>query len=75
MCWFNRSAVITSRMPQTAVNALRPIFCVVFGDGDEWLIEAEWPDGSLEHICAFKAHFEAVNWITTHSEAWLQKRV
>jgi hypothetical protein len=47
----------------------------VFGDGDEWLIEAEWPDGSLEHICAFKAHFEAVNWITTHSEAWLQKRV
>jgi hypothetical protein len=48
-------------MRQIAVNALRPIFCVVLGDGDEWLIEAEWPDGSLEHICAFRAHFEAVN--------------
>jgi hypothetical protein len=34
--------------------AQRPVFCVVLGEGDQWLIEAEWPDGSVEHVCAFK---------------------
>jgi hypothetical protein len=62
-------------MPQTALIAQRPIFCVVLGDGDEWLIEAEWPDGTIAHICAFKAHSEAVNWVRARSEAWLQERV
>lgn len=55
--------------------AQRPLFHVVLGDGDQWLIEAEWPDGSIEPVQAFKAHSEAANWVKTHSETWLQERV
>ena len=62
-------------MPQNAMIAQRPIFCVVLGDGGEWLIEVEWPDGSIENVCPFKAHTEGVNWVRMHSEAWLQERV
>jgi hypothetical protein len=47
----------------------RPIFFVALGDGDEWLIEAEWPDGSIEDICAFRAYSEAVNQVRTASRA------
>lgn len=55
--------------------AQKPLFYVVLRDGDQWLIEVEWPDGSIEHVQAFKAHSEAVNWVKTHSETWLQERV
>jgi hypothetical protein len=55
--------------------AQRPLFCVVLRDGGEWLIEAEWPDGSIEHVCTFKAHSDAANWLRTHSETWLQERM
>jgi hypothetical protein len=51
-----------------------PLFCLVLRDGDEWLIEAEWPDGSIEHVRTFKAHSEAVDWVKTLSEAWLHER-
>ena len=54
--------------------APRPLLCVVLGDGDQWIVEAEWQDGSIERIATFKAHFEAVNWIGTHSDMWLQER-
>ena len=55
--------------------AQKPLFYVVLRDGDQWLIEVEWPDGSIEHVQAFKAHSEAANWVKTHSETWLQERV
>jgi hypothetical protein len=54
--------------------ARRPIFCVVLSDGENWLVEAEWPDGTIEQINVFKAHFEAASWVSTQSEAWLKKR-
>jgi hypothetical protein len=47
----------------------------VLRDGDQWIIEAEWPDGSIEHVRTFKAHFDAARWLKTHSEAWLQERI
>jgi hypothetical protein len=52
-----------------------PLFCVVLRDGDEWFIEAEWRDGSIEHVRTFKAHSDAVNWVKTRSEAWLHDRI
>ena len=55
-------------------EARKPIFLVVLNDGQNWRVEAEWPDGTIEQINAFKAHFEATNWVSTQSEAWLQKR-
>jgi hypothetical protein len=51
-----------------------PLFCLVLRDGDEWFIEAEWPDGSIEHVRTFKAHADAVDWVKTGSEAWLHDR-
>jgi hypothetical protein len=57
------------------VISQRPFIYVVLGDGDQWAIEAEWPDGSIEPICTFKAHAEAVNWVKTHSETWMRERV
>ena len=54
--------------------AQKPIFCVVLGNGQQWAVEAEWPDGTIEQIDTFKAHFEAVNWLNDQSEEWLQER-
>jgi hypothetical protein len=53
----------------------RPLFYVVLRDGDQWMIEAEWPDGSIEHVQAFKAHSQAAHWVKTYSEEWLLQRV
>jgi hypothetical protein len=40
--------------------ARKPIFCVVLSSGEQWAVEAEWPDGTIEQIDTFKAHFEAL---------------
>ena len=50
-----------------------PIFHVTLADGDEWAIEVEWADGTLEQITTFKAYFSAANWVSNRSEAWLQE--
>jgi hypothetical protein len=51
--------------------AEKPLFHVSLGDLDEWVIEAEWPDGTLERVSTFKNHSAAAHWIATASEAWL----
>jgi hypothetical protein len=33
-----------------------PLFHVSLGDRDEWVVEAEWPDGTIERVGAFKNH-------------------
>jgi hypothetical protein len=52
----------------------RPFFCAVLSDGQQWTVEAEWPDGTIEQIDAFKHHFEAADWIACQSKEWLQER-
>jgi len=52
----------------------KPIFCVVLSDGDQWSLEAEWPDGTIEQVGTFKAHLEAVDWLDRQSQAWLAGR-
>jgi hypothetical protein len=66
--------VCTLSIGTVTVTAPRPLFSVVLRDGDEWLIEAEWPDGSIEHVCTFKAHSDAAKWLKTQSQTWLQER-
>jgi len=51
-----------------------PFFCVVLSDGTHWSLEAEWPDGTIEQVETFKGQAEAVDWLTTRSEAWLASR-
>jgi hypothetical protein len=53
-------------------NVQRPFVYVVLGDGDQWVIEAEWPDGSVESIRTFRAYAEAVSWVKTHSATWMR---
>ena len=52
----------------------KPILQVILGDGDQWAVEAEWPDGTLERINTFNNHSSATGWISTQSEAWLEVR-
>jgi hypothetical protein len=60
--------------PMTKAVA-KPLFHVSLGDRDEWVIEAEWPDGTLERVTTFRNHSAAVHWIATTSEAWLHSPV
>jgi hypothetical protein len=53
----------------------KPLFHVSLGDRDEWVIEAEWPDGTLERVTTFKIHSAAAHWIATASEAWSHQKV
>jgi len=56
------------------VVAQKPLFHVVLSDGDQCFVEAEWPDGTIEQIDTFGLHIEAVNWLSTQSESWVQGR-
>jgi hypothetical protein len=52
----------------------KPVFYIVESDDDRWCVEVEWPDGTIERIDTFKAHLDAVHWVTTQSHEWLQER-
>ena len=54
--------------------ARKPVYCVVLADGENWLVEAEWPDGTIEQVGTFRGYLEATNWISTRSELWLLER-
>jgi hypothetical protein len=40
-------------------------------DGERCVVEAEWPDGTIEKIEAFQHEFEAADWIASQSPGWL----
>jgi hypothetical protein len=52
----------------------KPILHVVVTDGDQWEVEAERPDGTLERINTFNDPSSATDWINTRSEAWMGVR-
>jgi hypothetical protein len=56
------------RHTKMATTTQRPFFCVVLSDGQQWAVGAEWPDGAIEQIDAFKHHFEAADSISSQSE-------
>jgi hypothetical protein len=51
----------------------KPIFVVVRSASD-WLIEAEWPDGTIEKVKSFKGELEALDWLSWQSSTWLEWR-
>ena len=42
----------------------------MLSDGDQWVVEAEWPDGTLEFVNTFKDHASAAYWISARSKTW-----
>jgi hypothetical protein len=42
---------------------------------DQWYVEAEWPDGTIEQSAGpFATDSEARDWITHKSQAWLDSK-
>ena len=65
---FVRDSVLMTKCTQ------KPILHVVLIDRDQWAVEAEWPDGTLERINTFNDPSSATDWISTQSEAWFEVR-
>ena len=55
-------------------NDPKPIFFVVKSGSNDWCVEAEWPDGTIEKVKVFKAELEAIDWLSWQSHAWLEWR-
>jgi hypothetical protein len=71
----NASYDVRAGLPTVGVSVAKPIFCVVLRNDEQCVVEAEWPDGTIEKIEAFKHKYEAADWIASQSEDWLQERV
>jgi hypothetical protein len=52
----------------------KPFFHIILSDGDEWAIEVEWSDSTLERVSTFRDYSAAADWIAHQSEAWLTVR-
>jgi hypothetical protein len=48
----------------------KPILHVILSDRDQWAVEAEWPDGTLERVNTFNDHSSAANWIPNLMLGW-----
>ena len=58
------------------MRSAEPFFCVVLHRGDgKWVIEAEWPDGSIEPVDTFSDYCDALNWIRNQAGAWTERRI
>ena len=78
MIAFRRLPISLPSIEQRGVDASmlrpKPILYVALCDRDQWAVEAEWPDGTLERINTFNDHSSATDWITTQSDVWLERR-
>jgi hypothetical protein len=52
----------------------KPFFHIILSDRDEWVVEAEWSDSTLERVSTFGDYSAAADWIANQSEAWLAVR-
>jgi hypothetical protein len=52
------TAKLTAQLSDRMIKpAEKPLFHVSVSDRDDWLVEVEWPDGTLERVRTFKNHF------------------
>ena len=51
----------------------KPLF-YVRKNADDWSIEAEWPDGTIETVKTFEAELAALDWLSRQSQTWLEER-
>ncbi len=52
----------------------KPLVHVTLSDRDEWVVEAEWLDSTLERVSTFRDHSAAADWIANQSKTWLASR-
>ncbi len=52
----------------------KPFFHIILSDRDEWVVETEWSDSTLERVSTFGDYSAAADWIASQSEAWLTVR-
>lgn len=57
-----------------AVEASKPLFAVVLGSGENWTVEAEWPDGTIEQAAVVDSASAAWTWIHGSAESWITGR-
>ena len=57
-----------------AKNPQKPFFHILLSDRDEWAVEVEWSDSTLERISTFTDHATAADWIANQSDPWLAAR-
>jgi hypothetical protein len=62
-------------MKQPSKQNSKPIFAVILRDGDQWTVEAEWPDGTIEQAVVAKSASDALGWINHISESWITGRL
>jgi hypothetical protein len=46
-----------------------PNYSVMLKDGEHWIVEAEWPDGTIEQVATFKSYFDARDWLSARSKS------
>jgi len=51
----------------------KPLFFVT-KCADDWTVEAEWPDGTIETVKTFGAELAALDWLSWQANAWLESR-
>ena len=61
-------------MNQQSIRPQKALFHIVLSDRDEWAVEAEWSDSTLERVNTFRDYSAATDWIANQSEAWLALR-
>ena len=55
-------------------NPTRPMFKPVpVKDGRGWRVEVQWPDGTTQHVDDFQRDYDACDFISHRSLAWLLK--
>jgi hypothetical protein len=52
----------------------RPMFKPLPNDGYHWRVEVQWPDGDTQLVADFVSDYEACDWISNRSAAWLLKQ-
>ena len=61
-------------MTSIAKSSEKPFFHIILSDRDEWAVEAEWSDSTLERVDTFGNYSAATDWIANQCEAWLAPR-
>jgi len=61
-------------MTSIASSREKPCFHIILGDRDQWVVEAEWSDSTLERVSTFRDYSAAADWIANQSEPWFAAR-